>query len=71
MHTVWSPGDPKTLDTHYETKLGTANGRMERNSIIYETIRRKNNLAKKDHLRERLEDFRDILAEKQNLFGKK
>ena len=31
----------------------------------------KNNLAKKDHLRERLEDFRDILAEKQKLFGKR
>jgi iduronate 2-sulfatase len=30
----------------------------------------KNNLAQKDHLKERLKDFRDILAEKQNLFGK-
>ena len=30
----------------------------------------KNNLAQKDHLKERLEDFRDILAEKQNLFEK-
>ena len=30
----------------------------------------KNNLAQKDHLKERLKDFSDILAEKQNLFGK-
>jgi arylsulfatase A-like enzyme len=30
----------------------------------------KNNLAQKDHLKERLEDFRVILAEKQNLLGK-
>ena len=29
-----------------------------------------NNLAQKEHLKERLEDFRDILAEKQKLFGK-
>ncbi len=30
----------------------------------------KNNLAQKDHLKERLQDFREILAEKQNLFEK-
>ena len=72
MHTVWSPGDPNNLDMHYGTKTGgTANGRMEKNSIIYEPIRRKRITSlKKDHLKERLDDFRDILAEKQNLFGK-